>query len=150
MVTVSKLIIAVILLSPVCAFPQCKYLVNEKDEFTGEYEQQLDIASIGRQVWGSVGRSDSSYYIAVSADIGCVTDKSKLYIKFSDNTVLELTHISKIDCKNVVTFISWITDDLEKLKTTTVAKGRLTGTERSVDFDFKDSHYIIKSLACLK
>lgn len=133
------------------SYGQCKYLINKKDEFTGTMEKQTDLTSIGKQAWGSVGRSDSLYYLLVSADVGCVSPgKSKLYIKFSDGEVLELTHQGKIDCKSVVTFLAGINGDRELLQSKSVAKARLSGTERSVEFDFKDPEYLKKGLRCVE
>jgi hypothetical protein len=133
------------------SYGQCKYLINEKDEFTGKLERQTDLAPIGKQAWGSVGRSDSLYYVLVSADVGCVSPgKTKLYIKFVDGEVLELTHQGAIDCKSVVTFLSGINGDMELLSSKNVAKARLSGTERYVDFNFKDAEYFKKALTCLR
>lgn len=152
MLTVKRIIFVTLMVTvtTVCQ-SQCKYLVNKADEFTGQYEQQLELSSIGRGVLGSVGRTDSLYYVCVAADVGCTSPgKSKLYVKFSDDVVLELTNVNKIHCNSMAIFIGYINDDIEAFKTKTVSKARLSGTERSVDFDFKDSHYFIKGLMCLK
>lgn len=147
-----KYVVLILLMScAIQAHAQCKLIHDKTDEFTGKREKQTDLISIGRQVWGSVGRTDSLYYVLVSADVGCVsTGKSKLYIKFTDGTVLELTHQGKIDCKSVVTFVSGINDDMEAFQGKTVARARLSGTERNAEFEFKDQEYFKKSLACLK
>lgn len=146
-----KLLIAVMLLLPLCAQSQCKFLINKQDEFTGVYEKQLELAAIGKGVYGSMGRNDSLTYICVAADVGCTAPKqSKFYIKFSDDSVLELTNINKVSCSTMPIFIAYIDEDIEAFRAKTVAKGRLSGTERSVDFDFKDALYFQKGLKCVE
>lgn len=147
-------LVSVTLLLTVCTLTlqaQCKYLINKKDEFTGAMERQLDLTSMGRGVYASVGRTDSSYYITFAGDVGCmVMGKSKLYIKFTDERVLEITNKNKTNCGEHAIFLAYVTDDIEVLLSKSVLKARLSGTENNIDFDFKDPDYFKKSLACVK
>lgn len=133
------------------SFCQCKYLINKKDEFTGAMEKQLELTVVGRGVYASVGRTDSTYYVTFAGNVGCTSQgQSKLYIKFIDETILTLTHQHKTSCGEHAIFVADVTHDIDVLLTKSVLKARLSGTEHNVDFDFTDPDYFKKSLACVK
>jgi hypothetical protein len=132
------------------SYGQCKFVKNETDEFNGSRIKQLEVTSIGKQVWASVYHVDSLYLFSVGADVGCVNQESTLYLKLETGKVLELKHIGDVNCNMVASIAVDISDYVKELLASKVVKLRLQGTKRAWDADVRDPSYLIKSLQCVQ
>lgn len=131
------------------AHGQCKFLTNSKDEFTGKIEKILSLQPVYRNVSSALGVVDTVYFLTFVADLGCFsTNDSKVYLKFDDASVIELPHQGKTAC-GVAQFVTSINYDLDVLMKKKVVKIRLSGTQRNIDFEPKDTAFIQKNLNCI-
>lgn len=129
------------------SFAQCNYQINKVDEFTGKMERWLAPETVCKGIKIGLAKVDSVYLLGAYADLGCVTSESNLYIKFEDGTVLKLGHQFKADCDSYqVAFYSNITDDLDELKSKRIAKVRITGTQHTLEGEFKKPDMITTQL----
>lgn len=133
----------------------CRFTKSEIDEFTGAVKKRLSKEVIGKgggyELTSCISRVNESYFIYLnfSGDLGCISSKSYVTIKFKDDSVLTLKNIGDIDCGKNPTFIANIVDELEIISSKEISKLRLSMNDAYSDIDITNSSYIIDALKCL-
>jgi len=149
-----KTIIILATLFSSAVFAQCEYKLNHVDEFTGEVKKKtkmkrIGVSKVGKLYSSGVRVGDNvGLYFRFSEDLGCLTRKSKVIIKFTDSTTTTLRNIADISCKDTPTMIAFIKDKSELMKR--VEKIRISYDDYYSDCVIKDQNYFIQTLECLK
>ncbi len=138
------------------AYAQCKYAKNETDDFTGSRTTVTQPVTFARyKLWNLkmyVFRSDSVYYLRLyfptdkDFDLGCLTDRSYVSLKFANGEVLTLRNRAAISCDDTKAMLLYL-DNREHLKKNQIVKVRYS-LERSLDLNVIDPESVSKAITC--
>jgi hypothetical protein len=156
-----KIILALaIVLSGMLLYAQKSVVVKKNiDEFTGSVSYKTSPSrNLDYKANGKLGASvilfedeetqQSKYYLYLSSSyyggLGCTgIDRGKAYLKFDDETVLELHDMSKLDCAaNFVMYFCISKEEYDIISTKSLVKVRVLGTERSKDIKIRNTEQL--------
>lgn len=133
-----------LILLPIISYSQCEYRVNEVDEFTGNVKKIIKSEKIAPRLTSYLARIGdlTAIYFWALDDLGCVSSRSYVILKYTDGTTEEIKHVTGIDCGSPT-----FTGVIETGKA--VEKIRLH-FDTTQDYVVKDQDFIINGLECVK
>ena len=144
-------LVILLVFSASTSYAQCKVRSDKVDEFTGKRTILLKEDRMGNSIV-FIYKSDSSYYVTFWAgEIGCaVTGKSKVLLKMADDSIIELPHVGKLNCKTSPLITINVSLYFDELTTLEVTKIRFQGSRGTSDVDVnKNPDLIQNGLLCL-
>ena len=149
-----KVLLVAMMLCSIAFAQDCKYKVNEVDDFTGSVKKITKFEPVGKSDVGilkaSVIRVGEVYAVTFqfSADLECLSSDSYALVKFTDGTTLNINNIASIDCGDNPTFIGSITKD-SFLRSKTIDKIRLK-YDYYTDVLITNQSFLIEGLKCVE
>lgn len=137
---------------------ECKFSIDETDEFTGDFKRITEKKVVGkgesgyRKLYAQVGRIKNTYalYLWSSSDLGCVSSDGYVILKSDDGKTLKLKNLADVDCGDRPRFIAMLTEsDRALLKSMNVTRIRYSLSEHYMDLDCVLPTYFKKELVCL-
>lgn len=155
----------------------CKYSVNEIDEFSGERTIKTEPVIVGkttngRKVYAQLMNSKGFKIIKLSGygiDLGCTTSNTTIDIKLVNGDVINLVNHADTECGGDLSVYSFFSplkendlssitelkdsqeDVLQKLMRSPIEKIKISGTKYYTVIDIDDIHrsYLLINLACI-
>lgn len=133
----------------------CAYTMNEVDAFSGVTKMVTKERRLaergGVRLLFFCGRVNDQFliYFRHSADLGCVTSKSFVMIKFTDGTIIEMRHMGKTDCSDYAYVSCVATDHMPELLNKPISMIRVSA-EKYDDFTVTGGMTIANDLNCLQ
>ena len=142
-----------VMIAPTFSNAQCGGVSATTDEFTGVRKIETKSSKIARGLVFASGLkidNDLLAFMIACEDLGCVTNESLAYIKFIDGSVITIAHTGQTNCGQSSAFGLLLTFEQQtKLASVEVDKMRLSGTQKSIDFEVTNKRYFIDVLYCL-
>jgi|LSQX01.3.fsa_nt_gb hypothetical protein len=156
-IVVFSILFAIVQLS----FGQCNFVVNTTDDFTGDVIKSLEEEVIARYTVRRILRYDlkaglskineiKTIHFRFPGDLGCVSDRAFVMLKFENGDVIKVNYIGAVDCGENVLFTGIIDDELfDVLANHKLSQIRLSYTKHTLDVDVSKNDFFLNKIHCL-
>lgn len=150
------LLITLMMTAAISGSAQCKFQIDEVDQFSGNQKKMLKFSTIGKldkalmPMKASISKIGGDYHLwlRINMNIGCVSGESFALVKFTDGELLTLPYSGPVSCKETPSFITRINDHLGEFKDKQVEAIRIR-FDQTIDINITNNLALHDMLTCL-